>query len=416
MELLKYVTKIKSCRISGSKNLIEVLNLGDQSLTGHFPRIDEPDPEFAPLRLVWSPDSKLLQLGDTYNAEKMYGENYGYRSGLNSSMVDHLKRKVNFLLNSFKKNSKSDLCVLDIGSNDGTLLNCYPSQFLRVGMDPTISKFNSYYDSDILKVADFFCSDTFIKTTKGIKADIITSIAMFYDLEDPISFAKQIKSVLKDDGIWHFEQSYLPSMLRTISYDTVCHEHLEYYSLFNIQQILEKAGLKVIDVSVNSINGGSFSVTACHQNKVAIKSPVIDWMLRQELRLGLDNPEIYRRFESDTYHHAQDLSDLLNTLNNSGETVLGYGASTKGNVLLQFCNLTNKIIPAIAEINPNKFGCKTPGTSIPIVSEEEAKTFKPDYFLVLPWHFRNGIINRELEYLKRGGKLIFPLPTIEIVG
>ena len=410
------MTKTKACRISGSTNLIEVLNLGDQSLTGHFPKLNESDPEFAPLRLVWSPESNLLQLGDTYEAKKMYGDNYGYRSGLNKSMVNHLKRKVNFLLTTYDKEPNSDLCVLDIGSNDGTLLNCYPNQFLRVGMDPTISKFKSFYNSDILTVPDFFSSDTFLKKTNGTKADIVTSIAMFYDLEDPISFAKQIASILKKDGIWHFEQSYLPSMLRTNSYDTVCHEHLEYYSLYNIQEILEQAGLKVIDVNVNSINGGSFSITASHGQKEAIKSPVIEWMLRQEIRLGLDNPDIYRRFESNTFKHAQDLYDLLNTLNKSGKTIMGYGASTKGNVLLQFCNLNNKLIPAIAEINPNKFGCKTPGTSIPIISEEEAKSYKPDYFLVLPWHFRNGIINRELDYLNNGGKLIFPLPTIEIVG
>jgi hypothetical protein len=240
---------------------------------------------------------------------------------------------------------------------------------------------------------------------------------MFYDLEDPVDFAQQIESILEPDGIWHFEQSYMPSMLRTNSYDTICHEHLEYYSLGAVMHILNKANLKILDVAMNSINGGSFAVTACKAgNKSLPQNPaVIDWMLRQEDRMGLSTPKPFRDFEERVYRHRDDLTNLIRSLRASGKTILGYGASTKGNVLLQFCGLTSADIPAIAEVNEDKFGKVTPGTHIPIISEAEARSMKPDCFLVLPWHFRESIVQRESEYLAAGGKLLFPFPEIELI-
>lgn len=240
---------------------------------------------------------------------------------------------------------------------------------------------------------------------------------MFYDLEAPIEFAKQIESILADDGIWHFEQSYMPSMLRTNSYDTICHEHLEYYSLQVVKTVLEKSGLRLVDVFMNSINGGSFAVTATKADNLSIKSnqPVIDWLLGQENRMGLNTPRPYRDFEERVFRHREDLTRLIRDLNADGKKILGYGASTKGNVVLQFCGITPDDIPAIAEVNPEKFGRVTPGTHIPIISEAEARAMQPDYFLVLPWHFKDGILRREKDYLASGGKFIFPFPEIEIV-
>jgi len=240
---------------------------------------------------------------------------------------------------------------------------------------------------------------------------------MFYDLDSPIDFAKQIAAILADDGVWHFEQSYMPSMLRMNSYDTICHEHLEYYSLGVVHQILDAADLQLIDVVTNGVNGGSFAVTAARRTNRALRPnhSVIDWLLEQENRMGLNTPRPYRDFEERVFRHRQDLVRLLRALGADGKTVLGYGASTKGNVLLQFCGLSPADIPAIADVNPDKFGCFTPGTHIPIVSESEARAMRPDYFLVLPWHFREGIIRREKDFLKQGGKLIFPFPEIEIV-
>jgi C-methyltransferase C-terminal domain/Putative zinc binding domain/Methyltransferase domain len=406
---------IDKCRIADSSHLVSVLNLGHQALTGVFPRTAAEKVTVGPLELVWCPDSGLLQLRHSYEPSEMYGENYGYRSGLNQSMVSHLTEKVAYLERLIQPQSGD--VVVDIGSNDCTTLKAYKTAGLRrIGIDPTGKKFLEYYPSDITLVPDFFSAAAFQSVEKK-RARLVTSIAMFYDLEAPIEFARQIEMILADDGVWHFEQSYMPSMLRLNSYDTICHEHLEYYSLAAVKKILDAADLRVVDVIMNSVNGGSFAVTAAKASNRSVKTnqPVIDWLLEQEERMGLNTPAPYREFEERVFRHRDDLTRLIRTLNADGKKVLGYGASTKGNVVLQFCGLTIKDIPAIAEVNPEKFGCVTPGTHIPIISEAEAKAMNPDYFLVLPWHFKDGILRREKEYLANGGRFIFPFPEIEIV-
>ena len=408
-------TKIEKCRVASSDHLIPVLNLGQQVLTGVFPKTAQEVVTRGPLELVWCPASGLIQLNHTYNPEEMYGANYGYRSGLNQSMVEHLTSKVLYLQRLVAL-QHGDI-VLDIGSNDGTTLKAYTASGInRIGIDPTGSKFQQYYTSDIKLVPDFFSAKAY-RSIFSKSAKIITSIAMLYDLDSPVDFARQIAEVLAPDGIWHFEQSYMPSMLRMNSYDTICHEHLEYYSLGVIQKILEQADLQIVDVVTNAVNGGSFAVTATHRSCKTIKPnrPVIDWLLQQEDRMGLATPAPYREFEDRVFRHRDDLTRLIRALNDDGKKVLGYGASTKGNVTLQFCGLTDKDIPAIADVNPDKFGCVTPGSHIPIVSESDAKAMNPDYFLVLPWHFKDGILRREKEYLSRGGKFIFPFPEVEII-
>lgn len=410
------IREIQRCRISGSSHLVSVLNLGEQALTGVFPRSPTQPVTEGPLELAWCPDSGLLQLKHSYSLSEMYGDNYGYRSGLNASMVAHLSGKVRGLERRYVPLSGN--WVLDIGSNDGTLLKSYSTQGLRrVGMDPTADKFREFYGSGIEVVADFFSKTRFLEVTGGHRARIITSIAMFYDLEDPDAFVRDIAESLAPDGVWHFEQSYMPSMLRTNAYDTVCHEHLEYYSLRVIDDLLRRNGLRILDVQMNSVNGGSVAVTACHASApLQSTRTLVDWMLQQENNWGLDTPKPYRQFEERVFKHRADLQRLVHSLLDDGKRILGYGASTKGNVLLQFCRFGPEHIPAIAEVNAEKFGAYTPGTLIPIVSEEEARAMRPDYFLVLPWHFKSSIVQREKDYLARGGKLIFPLPEIEIVG
>lgn len=410
------IKPIERCRISGSRHLVSVLNLGEQYLTGVFPRSPEQHVTRGPLELVWCPDGGLLQLRHSYDLAEMYGINYGYRSGLNASMVAHLKGKVRGLQRHYPLRSGD--WVLDIGSNDGTLLGSYEEEGVRrVGMDPTAAKFREHYPEGVEVVADFFSAAKFLDVSGGKGAKRVTSIAMFYDLEDPSSFVAQVAEVLAPDGVWHFEQSYMPSMLRTNAYDTVCHEHLEYYSLQVLHDLLGRHGLRIINVQMNSVNGGSIAVTAAHQDAPFPSNlPIIRWTLEQEQNWSLDTPKPYRQFEERVFKHRADLQRLIRALVDDGKRVLGYGASTKGNVLLQFCGFGPTEIPAIAEVNPDKFGVWTPGTLIPIVSEAEARAMRPDYFLVLPWHFKNGIVQREKEFLAGGGKLIFPLPEIEIVG
>lgn len=407
--------KIKKCRISGSSNLTEILSLGDQYLTGVFPKNKNDKITKGPLDLVLCKDSGLLQLGHSYDLEEMYGLNYGYRSGLNNFMVKHLKKKVTNLL-QIKKIKKGDI-VLDIGSNDGTLLKNYPKEGIKkVGIDPTGEKFKNFYSKDIDLISEFFDSHLFEKNYPGKNVKIITSISMFYDLENPKKFVEQISKILDRDGIWHFEQSYMPSMLRQNAYDTICHEHLEYYTLGVVKKLIEDVGLKIIDVEINNINGGSFAVTVAHKKANFITNDaIINWMIEQEERMKLNTVEPYLAFKKRVFSHRIDLINLIKKLKNNKKKIIGYGASTKGNVLLQFCNFTNTDLSCIAEVNPEKFGSYTPGTSIPILSETEAKSMRPDYMLVLPWHFRDAIISREENYLKNGGKLIFPLPEIEII-
>jgi len=406
--------EIKKCRVSNSANLITVLSLGEQYLTGVFPKDTKNQITKGPLDLVWCPDSGLLQMKQSYSLDEMYGDNYGYRSGLNASMVTHLTNKIK-TLERLVELSSTDL-VIDIGSNDATSLKAYSGNHLKVGIDPTGLKFKEFYNEGIKLIPDFFTAQTFKSLFPNDKAKIITSIAMFYDLENPIAFVKDIEEVLDDEGIWHFEQSYMPSMLRTNSYDTICHEHLEFYSFKVVKNLLEDCGLSVLDVQMNSINGGSFAVTACKQKSPYIRnSAIINWMLKQEEDMGLDTPKPYRDFEERIFKHRKNLLDLIEALVADGKKIIGYGASTKGNVLLQFCGLTTKQIPYIAEVNQEKFGSFTPGTNIPIISEKEAHAMKPDYFLVLPWHFKHNILAREKDYLEHGGKFIFPLPEIEIV-
>lgn len=394
--------------------MIPVLSLGEQYLTGVFPSSTSEEVTKGPLDLVWCPDSGLLQMKQSYSLDEMYGDNYGYRSGLNASMVSHLTNKIH-MLERMVILSDSDL-VIDIGSNDATSLKAYNSKCQKVGIDPTGKKFLEYYTDEISLIPDFFSAENFNKHYPNVKARIITSIAMFYDLEHPASFVRDIESVLADDGIWHFEQSYMPSMLRTNSYDTICHEHLEFYSFKVVKNLLEACGMRVADVQMNAINGGSFAVTACKKDSIiASNFPIINWMLRQEDDMGLDTPKPYRDFEERVFKHRKNLLGLIEALVADGKKILGYGASTKGNVLLQFCGLTSKHIPYIAEVNEEKYGSFTPGTHIPIISEKEAKSMNPDYFLVLPWHFKDSILRREREYIEGGGKFIFPLPEIEIV-
>ena len=408
------ISRIGKCRVGGQSDLLTVLSLGDQSLTGVFPRTAQTPVTIGPLELTWSPSSQLLQIGHVYPPDEMYGENYGYRSGLNQSMVHHLSQKIGNLERYV--DLKAGDVVLDIGSNDATSLKAYRTHGLtRIGIDPTGSKFKEFYPDDIVLVSDFFTAANYKKASQT-RARIITSIAMFYDLEDPILFAQDIAASLATDGIWHFEQSYMPAMLRLNSYDTICHEHVEYYSLTVVKNILAAADLHILDVSMNDINGASFAVTAAHKNsRLPVNEAVVNWLLALEEAMALSTTAPYLAFADRTKRHREDLRRLLQDLKDCGKRVLGFGASTKGNVVLQYCGIGPDLVEAIAEVNPEKYGCVTPGTHIPIVSEVDASRMQADYYLVLPWHFRAGILAREREFSANGGKFIFPFPEIEVV-
>jgi cyclopropane fatty-acyl-phospholipid synthase-like methyltransferase len=414
-------TEIQQCRICGNADLVPVLNLGTQYLTGVFPSGPDQQLTCGPLELIrcniGDPRRHcgLVQLRQTYQLSEMYGQNYGYRSGLNRAMVSHLHEIVEHV-RQLVPTASGDL-VLDIGSNDGTLLSHYPAGGPTLcGIDPTAAKFRRYYREDIRVIPDFFSAELVRRRFGDQRARIITSIAMFYDLQRPLEFVRQIRDLLADDGVWLLEQSYLPAMLRANAYDTICHEHLEYYSLRQIEWLMNQSDMKVVDVTENDANGGSFAVTVARaESRFTPNVERIAAMTAAEEEVGFDTSRPFEAFRQRTFAHRDKLVALLSDVRRSGQTVLGYGASTKGNVILQFCGITAELLPAIAEVNPDKFGRVTPGSLIPILSEAEAHARKPDYLLAFPWHFRETLVQRESEFLRQGGKMIFPLPEIEVV-
>ncbi len=407
--------EVANCRLCHNPQLVDVLDLGQQALTGVFPKSASEDIPTGPLCLAQCPSCGLVQLRHNYNLSRLYGQTYGYRSGLNQSMVRHLHKKVE-RIRSLVNFGANDL-VVDIGANDSTLLQAYPDSLTLVGVDPSGPKFKQYYPPHIELIPDFFSAALVRGAFPGRSAKVITSIAMFYDLERPQTFVDEVAGLLDDQGVWVFEQSYLPFMLETNSYDTICHEHLEYYALRQVKQMLDKAGLKVVDIEFNDINGGSFSVTAAKRSASYPEAhALIDETLRKERDIKLSERNTYVRFAKAAAKHRDALVDLLRVLRAQGKKVLGYGASTKGNVLIQYCGLGTDLVSHIAEVNQDKFGSYTPGTKIPIVSEADARAMGPDYFIVFPWHFRANIIQREQSFLGSGGKFIFPLPSLDVVS
>jgi len=411
--------KIDSCRICGNTNLETIINLGTQSLTGIFPKSRDEKITRGPLELIKCVNGGetevcgLVQLRHSFDANEMYGENYGYRSALNGSMIRHLNEIVTRNL-EFVNLEEGDL-VIDVASNDGTLLKFYPKDKITlVGIDPTASKFGKYYENHIKIIPDFFNAAFIENEFDGKKAKIITSIAMFYDLEDPLKFVYDIHKILADDGIWVFEQSYMPLMIEHNAYDTICHEHIEYYSLTQVKWLLDKVDLKIVDIELNNTNGGSFKVIAAKKHsKFNECLPEIDRLINEEVRYKSMEPFV--AFRNKIIDHKEKLLEYLNKLRDANQIIFGYGASTKGNVILQYCNITEGIVSYIAEVNEDKFGSFTPGTNIPIISEKKAREMNPDCFMVLPWHFKDSILLREKDFINSGGKFIFPLPDIECV-
>ncbi|MFN8369829.1 MAG: class I SAM-dependent methyltransferase [Bacteriovoracaceae bacterium] len=408
-------TKISQCRICSSEQLTSLLSLGNQSLTGVFPKDEKFVVSSGPLELVKCGKCDLVQLAHSYEVSNMYGANYGYRSGLNGSMVRHLNTIVSSITK--KIDLRPDDLVIDIGSNDSTTLRAYPDMNLDlVGIDPSGAKFKKFYPSDVKLIPDFFSAKVVKEHLGDKKAKVITSIAMFYDLEQPLKFMQEIAEVLSDDGIWVAEQSYLKFMLDTTSYDTICHEHLEYYGFKQIYEMAKKVNLKVLDVEFNDVNGGSFRFTVTHSNsKYPENKKLISSILENEERIGLYSLKTFEAFKERTQNHKVQINNFFKKTLDDRKKVLGYGASTKGNVLLQYCGITSRELPCIAEVNDDKFGAFTPGTAIPIVSEATARGMNPDYFFVLPWHFKEGILKREKPFLDSGKHFVFPLPGLEII-
>lgn len=409
------IQALNACRICGNANLVPILDLGRQVLTGVFPKTPDQEITSGPLELLKCTGTGdvcgLVQLSRSYDLAEMYGLNYGYRSGLNPSMVRHLHAKV-ARVREHVALERGDV-VIDIGSNDSTTLQAYTEPGLTlVGIDPTGVKFSQYYPAHVELIADFFSATAFKERFGERRAKVVTSFSIFYDLENPLAFMRDVHEVLAEDGIWTFEQSYLPAMLSTNSYDTVCHEHLEYYALKQIRWMADRVGFSIVDVEFNDVNGGSFSVVVRKKGATTRAERGVDDILEDERKSGLDSLEPYRDFERRVAASRDALLRFVEKEVGAGRRIAALGASTKGNVLLQYCGLSSEQIECIGEVNAEKYGAFTPGTLIPIVPEEELLATHPDYLLVLPWHFRRHF---ETSPRFKGRKLVFPLPRLEVV-
>ena len=404
--------KLKNCRICKTTNLKKLFSLGDLCFTGKFPS-ENTEIEKKPITLVICKNCELVQLGHNFDLKYLYGPDYGYRTGINKTMLNHVSKVVQILLKKtkIKKNDQ----VLDIASNDGSLLNFYKKNIKTFGIDPILNKYKDEYQSINYKIADFFSASKIKKITKK-KFKIITALSVFYDAADPNKFIKDVKTLLSEDGVFLLEFADLASIIQNKMFDTICHEHLEYYSTKVIINLCKQNNLKVFEIKKNDINGASKQYYICHKNsKYKINKKIIDGIFKEEKKLKLSEEKTFKNFINSINKSKNKLYKFLKQKTKLGKKVHGYGASTKGNVLLQYYNINNKMVEFIAERNSKKYNLYTPGTKIKIISEALSRFYRPDYYLVLPWHFKKEILLREKEIRRKGTKFIFPLPSLKII-
>ena len=402
---------IDKCRVCNSEINDVVIDLKDQALTGVFVKDGTKVPKCDMTLGICSNNScQLVQILQAYDLSLLYGDNYGYESSLNQLMIDHLRSKAQFL-DDYLELSNEDI-VLDIGSNDATTLGFFPHAKKRIGVDIIGTNFlDKYQETDSILVPDFFPSSKLKEELNGEKVRLVSSYSCFYDLPDPVSFTRSIADILHEDGIWCLEQSYMPTMLDKLAFDTICHEHIEYYKLIDIKNICNQANLQIVDVSLNDVNGGSFSVIVAHPKRFERNANQIEKILNYERSLNWK--KVYLEFNEKIENNKSLTIDLLKRLKGEGKRVFGLGASTKGNVLLQHYSINNDLLEGIFEVNSNKFGQQTPGTAINILDESKISDYDIDYLFVLPWHFKSFFVNHKKfkQY-----KLIFPLTELTIIG
>jgi SAM-dependent methyltransferase len=403
--------KIKNCRSCSSKNLISILSLGEQYLSD-FTKTNRK-PKAFPLTIILCKKCFLVQLEYTTPQKYLYTERYGYRSGINQTMQDELRGIATDALLKVDKNQK-DITVVDIGANDGTLLKNYPKKIYKIGVEP-ITKFAKEANKHADKIInDYFSFNSYQKVLKDKRADIVTAISCFYDMEEPNKFVEDVKKIMKDDGIFIIQQNYLVGMLQQNAFDNIVHEHLEYYSLLSLNNLLEKHDLEVFDLEERTLNGGSFRTYIAIKGKRK-KTKAVLKMEKNEIKLKLNNKKNYLDFAKRIKNNKEKILNFVKRETNKGKLVYLYGASTRGNTLLQYFELDNKLIKKAVERNTEKWGKIISSVGIPIISEEEARNDKPDYMLVLPWFFKEEFLEREKKYLQNGGHFIFPLPTLKVI-
>lgn len=403
--------------------MTELLNLGHLYVSDFLSKNEKPRTDPVEMKMIYDYDMGCPRLESVADKNFMYGR-YWYRSGINSTMNNELKSIVESIT-SIKKNKKENVW-LDIACNDGTLLSFVPNNFIKIGIDPADDSFikESSKHANII-VQDYFSANIYNDSIDK-KADVITVIAMFYDLENPDIFLSDIYSIMNDDGLLVIQMSYTPLMIEQMAFDNICHEHVYYYSLESINKLLNKNGFRIVDCQLNDVNGGSFRIYATKNILDITKFATqpyrdvcqfrINSLISYEKTMKYNSIDIWYDFKNKINSLKEKTFNFIMNEVKNGKVVWGYGASTKGNTLLQYFNLDASLISGIAERSPYKYGLYTIGTNIPIYSEIEMRNTNPDYLLILPWHFINEFINREMEYLLNGGKFIIPCPEFKIIG
>jgi len=398
---------MKICINCKKKKLELVVSLGKQPLSGIFYPKKKLNLKKYSLDLFRCKKCKLVQLGEKAKTERMFGESYEYSTSLSKLMINHIKKKVQYFKKKKFINNKSS--ILDIGSNDGTFLNQFKNSNYLLGIDPSAEKFKNNYKQYINLIFNFFSRKNI---NKDKKFDLVTSFAMFYDVTDPNLFCSEIYNILKKDGIWVLELSYLPLMLKNLTYDQICHEHVAYYTLTSFKKIAEKNSLKIIDFKMNEINGGSIEIFCTRKDcKKTIKENKIQKLLIEEKKI---TKKTFLKF-NDRIEKVKSLLQMFLRLK-SKKHIIAYGASTKGNVVLNHCEVKNNQINEICDGSSKKLTKFTPGSNIKIISKNKMRKKNPDYLIVLIWSFRKEVIKQELKYIKSGGKLIFLLPRFHLIN
>lgn len=403
----------------------ELFSLGELYVSDFLRNGESPRHPPVEMKLMLDEEYGVARLEKSAPLNTMYADKYWYRSGINATMKQELSDIVDSITKI--KPLKNGNVWVDIACNDGTLLSFLPDWLIKIGIDPADDSYKR--ESEIfgdLIIQDYFSAEVFKKSKYGqLKADVVTTIAMFYDLENPKPFINDVKEILNDDGIWVLQMSYTPLMLKQLAFDNICHEHMYYYSLFNIKKILNECGMEVVDVHLNDINGGSFRIWVMKKESVNCFGSQphrdvckfrVESLLEYEYSLGLDEEETWGNFYKRINLLKYSTVSFIKDVKAQGKSVWAYGASTKGNTLLQYFGLDNTLIDGIAERSPYKYGLHTVGTNIPITCEDKMREARPDYLLVLPWHFINEFVKREEEYLNQGGKFIVPCPKFEIIS
>ena len=403
----------------------ELFNLGELYVSDFLSENDEPRGGKVEMKMMLDESTGNVRLEKAAPLDVMYGK-YWYRSGINQSMKNELQRIVNSILD-VKKLKENDIWV-DIACNDGTMFDFIPNNIIKIGIDPVDNSYKNESEkrSDLI-IQDYFSADVYKKSKFGTqKAKVVTSIAMFYDLENPDTFIQDVGEILDDNGLWVLQLSYTPLMIEQLAFDNICHEHIYYYSLFNLKKLMEKNGFKIVDCQLNDTNGGSFRVYVMKENADVKKFATqphrdvcnfrIQSLLTLEEKLKLDSVDTWMDFYNRILDLKEQTVSFIKSEKEKGKKIWGYGASTKGNTLLQYFGLDNTLIDGIAERSVYKWGLKTVGTNIPMYSEEQMRNEKPDYLLVLPWHFISEFVERERDFLLGGGKFIVPCPKFQIIG